>query len=62
MEPRDLADGARWALVVVFSLAAAEKAQTLVHRSAAGHPVILAHPSWSACCLAIESCTAGGQG
>lgn len=33
-----LADGARWALVTVFALAAAEKAQTLFHRAAAWHP------------------------
>ena len=46
MEPRDLADGARWALVVAFSLAAVEKAETLLHRAAAWHPVILAHPAW----------------
>jgi hypothetical protein len=46
VEPRGLADGARWALVVVFSLAAVEKAQTLLHRSAAWHPVMLAHPRW----------------
>lgn len=41
-----LADGARWALVTVFALAAAEKAQTLFHRSAAWHPVILARARW----------------
>ena len=46
MEPRDLADGARWALVVVFGLAAAEKAETLLHRAAAWHPVILARARW----------------
>jgi len=46
VEPRDLADGARWALVVAFSLAAVEKAETLLHRAAAWHPVILAHPAW----------------
>jgi hypothetical protein len=46
VEPRDLADGARWALVVVFGLAAAEKAETLLHRAAAWHPVILARARW----------------
>jgi hypothetical protein len=46
VEPRDLAHGARWALVVVFPLAAVEKAETLLHRSAAWHPVMLAHRGW----------------
>ena len=41
-----LADGARWALAAVFALAAAEKAETLLHRGAAWHPVILAHRAW----------------
>jgi hypothetical protein len=44
--PGVLGDGARWALVAVFALAAAEKAETLLHGAAAWHPVILAHPSW----------------
>ena len=35
------ADGARWVLVIVFVLAAIEKASTLRSRSAAWHPVIL---------------------
>jgi hypothetical protein len=41
MEVRSLlADGARWALVAVFALAAAEKAETLLQRAAAWHPVM----------------------
>ena len=35
------ADGARWVLVIVFALAAIEKASTLRSRSATWHPVIL---------------------
>ncbi len=41
-----LGDGARWALTVVFALAAAEKAETLIHRAAAWHPVMLARGRW----------------
>ena len=41
VDPGAIADGARWALVAVFALAAAEKAETLLHRAAAWHPVML---------------------
>lgn len=37
-----VADGARWVLVAVFGLATAEKLDSLLRRSAAWHPVILA--------------------
>ncbi len=36
-----IADGARWALVVLFSLAALEKVTTLHSRAAAWHPIML---------------------
>lgn len=39
-----LADGARWVLILVFCLAALEKAGMIRSRSSAWHPVILASP------------------
>lgn len=40
----DVANGARWTLVVVFALAAVEKIVTLRSGSAAWHPVMLVNP------------------
>jgi hypothetical protein len=37
----DLADAARWCLILVFALAAWEKGLTLQHRASAWHPVLI---------------------
>lgn len=40
-----VADGARWALVALLTLAATEKLASLLHGTAAWHPILLASPT-----------------